>query len=229
MSGFVLTQCFMDKEKLETLSKQPARETLMLLWAFLVLEADEGFTLEGIAEKSGIPREIVKLGCSCLLQIGMIEQQGSDQEQKGTPDGGPQKIRGLLADTPLDKLTDNEIEVLIGKRGRERLELVCEIAAETWKRTKKEIRSPGGYLNVLCGSLKIPDWYTPKNFTETRPQSKLNDFWEALSEQERQNHLLRAKNSMPETMKNAPPEAIEAVAKEIAWNEHLFDWVRERV
>jgi hypothetical protein len=230
---FVMKKCFTEKSKLATISKQPAREILMLLWAFLILEADEGigFPLEAIADKSGIPVEIVKLGFSLFLQLGMIEQRENNQQPaQDKQDNGPfQKIRSLLAGTPLDKVTDSEIKELEEKYGKERLELVCEIAAEIWKRTKKEIRSPKGYLYVMCGSLKVPDWFTPKNETGGRQQSKLDDFWESLSEQERQNHLLRAKNSMPESMKNAPPEAIDAVAKQNAWNEHLFDWVREQL
>jgi len=244
---FVLKKSFLDKSNLEVISKQPAREILMLLWAFLVLEAGKKigyfleadeisqFTPETLADKTKIPQGIVKLGFSLFLQLGMIEQQGNEQQQeaKQQSETGFQKIRSSLSGMPLDKLTDAELEVLERKHGSERLELVCEIAAETWKKTKKEIHSPGGYLNVLCGSIKIPVWYTvkgDKGDTEAGSQSKLKDFWDALSEEDRKSYLLRAKNSMPESMENAPPEAIDAVAKQIiAWNEYLFDWVREQL
>jgi len=236
----------MNKTKLEVISKQPAREILMLLWAFLVLEAgkqtgdfleaDENnqLTPEMLADKTKIPLEIVKLGFSLFLQLGMMEQRDNNQQQEATqqPEMGFQIIRSSLPGTPFDKLTDTELEALERKHGRDRLKLVCEIVAETWKKTKKEIRNPGGYLNVLCGSIKIPDWYTlkgDKGDTESTSQSKLEDFWAALPEKDRKDYLLRARNSMPESMKNAPSEAIDAVAKGIAWNEHLFDWVREKL
>lgn len=237
---FVVKKGFLGKSQLEKISQQPAREILMLLWAFMVLEASRGTgevleidatnTLmpEILANKTKIPIAIVNLGFSLFLQLGMLEERDLNHPQIGN---GFQK---LLTGTPLEVLTTDELENLKNKYGQERLELVCTLIVETWKKNRKEIRNPGGYVNSLCVSLKIPNWYaekTEKNKTETKtePQSKRQNFWDALSEQDQKIYLQRAKNSIPASIiKDAPDDMLEAVAQQIAWNEHLFDWVREQ-
>lgn len=236
---FVVKNCFLEEKRIETISQQPAREVLMLLWAFLVMETsrNNGDSLvidetnivlpETLAHTTKIPLEIIKLGLSLFIQMGMVEQRKIGQQPQND---GFKKVRASVSGTPLDKLTDTELETLEGKHGKERLETVCEIVAETWKKTKKDIHNPGGYINTLCGSLKIPSWYALKNEPKAESQSKLHSFWEALPEQDKKNYLQKAKTSIPASIiKDAPADMLEAVAQQIAWNEHLFDWVREQV
>lgn len=251
---FILEKCFLDKGKLKVVCNQPARETLMLLWAFVLMEAmiDESddlsvdggiwITPEALSARTNIPLEIVKLGFSLFLQLGMIEQVSQEQENNKEPEQDRNNIslpelRQILIGTPLDKITDNELEALSDKHGVDRLALVCQIAAETWRRNKKEIRSPGGYLNVLCGKMKIPDWFSQATTTEDsgstvstdgQARSKIQELWESLSDQQQQNYLLKAKLSIPESIRQTPlqSEMTEAIAREIAWNEHLFEWVK---
>jgi len=254
---FTLKNCFLDKSKLKVINTQPARETLMLLWAFVLMEAmiDESddlsidrsvwITPKALSARTDIPLEIVKLGFSLFLQLGIIEQMSGEnnkrtddkeQERNGNIISLPE-LRQFLLETPLDKISDRELLALGDKHGADRLAMACQIAAETWRRNKKEIRSPGGYLNVLCVSIKIPDWFTPassiiedsrRTTDGQQARSKLQKLWESLSDQQQQNYLLKAKHSIPESIRQSPlqPAMMDAIAREIAWNEHLFQWVK---
>ncbi|HBI14523.1 MAG TPA: replication protein [Desulfobulbaceae bacterium] len=70
-------------------------------------------------------------------------------------------IRLLLCDTPLEKISDGELDGLVQRHGMERLLEAADIAAETWRRTSMEVHNPGGYLQSLCTALVVPDWYVP--------------------------------------------------------------------
>jgi hypothetical protein len=51
---------------------------------------------------------------------------------------------------PLSGITYLEIQALSARYGSEQLIKAADIAAETRRRERKEIRNPGGYLNALC-------------------------------------------------------------------------------
>jgi hypothetical protein len=70
-------------------------------------------------------------------------------------------IRLLLSDTPLEKISDGELDGLAQRHGTERLLEAADIAAETWRRTAMEVHNPGGYLQSLCTALVVPEWFVP--------------------------------------------------------------------
>ncbi|MHB8810990.1 MAG: phage replisome organizer N-terminal domain-containing protein [Desulfobulbaceae bacterium] len=70
-------------------------------------------------------------------------------------------IRILLSDTPLEKISEGELDGLAQRHGTERLLEAADIAAETWRRTSMEVHNPGGYLQSLCAALVVPEWYVP--------------------------------------------------------------------
>ncbi len=86
-----------------------------------------------------------------------------------TPENRQEKNRGekttteqtrlLLADTPFVKISDSEILGLEERHGAKRLLQAADIAAETWRRNREDKHNPGGYLNALCTSMMVPDWY----------------------------------------------------------------------
>ncbi|MFZ5798113.1 MAG: phage replisome organizer N-terminal domain-containing protein [Thermodesulfobacteriota bacterium] len=65
-------------------------------------------------------------------------------------------IRLLLSETPLEKISDGELDGLAQRHGTERLLEAADIAAETWRRTAMEVHNPGGYLQSLCTGLVVP-------------------------------------------------------------------------
>lgn len=71
------------------------------------------------------------------------------------------EIRLLFAETPLDKITDKELNNLKKRYEPEQLLKAADIAAETWRRSREELHNPAGYLNSLCTSLIVPEWYVP--------------------------------------------------------------------
>ena len=71
------------------------------------------------------------------------------------------QIHLLLSETPLSKISGQELRVLVKRHGFERLFQAADIAAETWRRNRKEKHNPGGYLHSLCLSLMVPEWYVP--------------------------------------------------------------------
>ncbi len=70
-------------------------------------------------------------------------------------------VRSLLAETPFVNVSDEELASLEKRHGHERLMLAADIAAETWRRKPVDRHNPGGYLNTLCASLVVPEWYVP--------------------------------------------------------------------
>jgi predicted phage replisome organizer len=67
----------------------------------------------------------------------------------------------LLAETPFVKISNKELTSLAKRHGAECLLQAADIAAETWRRNPEERHNPGGYLNTLCSSLVVPEWYVP--------------------------------------------------------------------
>ncbi len=125
-----------------------------------------------------------------------------------------QTIRRLSAGTPFNRITDQEITCLIERFGSERVMQSADIATETWHRDKKNIKTPFGYLQKLCQSHTVPDWYespekrnamkeaaaerknieakklTEQQEAEARESLERDTFWSSLSEVDRQKHRI---------------------------------------
>jgi hypothetical protein len=121
--------------------------------------------------------------------------------EKTSKETTTEQLQLLLSGTPLSEITDEGIRILTNRHGIERLSLVADIAAETWRRERRAIRNPGGYLNTLCNSHVVPDWYV--SLEERRARLK------EAEEQERQ--IARA---VEEKRTN---EEKEALAREEYW------------
>lgn len=150
------------------------------------------------------------------------------------------KIRLLLSGTPLSGISDLEIQTLSARYGPEQLIKAADIAAETCRRERVEIRNPGGYLNALCGTLVVPSWYLPpeerkararaaeerrlatikaegeqKAVAEKEAKAK-EELWTSLSEADRQGFSAAARASISVGLQ-APAVAVAAIAKSMAW------------
>lgn len=158
-----------------------------------------------------------------------------NREEKTTTD----EIRLLLSGTPLSKITDRELQGLVKRHGLERLAQAADVAAETWRRDREERHNPGGYLQSLCSSLMMPEWYIPfperkalaealqrrKGEVEAEQASQKareeaqiaarNAVWESLSEEEREEYRSAALAGLPAGI--APAMAVTAMAKLLAW------------
>ena len=155
-----------------------------------------------------------------------------------------QTIRRLSAGTPFSRITDLEINGLIELFGSERVMQSADIATETWHRDKKNIKTPFGYLQKLCQSHSVPDWYEPsekrnakkeaaaerKNMetkklteqqeSEARESLERDKFWCSLSEVDRQKHRdeFKASSSLFEDFNG---DILDGLAKHTAWDNRL--------
>jgi predicted phage replisome organizer len=149
-------------------------------------------------------------------------------------------IRLLLCGTPLDAVSDRELQALAGRHGLEQLTQVADIAAETWRRDRGEIGNPGGYLQSLCSSLVVPAWYEPPAKRQARVlaarQKKVDDlraleverqdaekevqvreaYWSSLSTADREEYLATVKAATHHSFQ-LPEVAVVATAKTLAW------------
>lgn len=149
------------------------------------------------------------------------------------------EARMLLADTPFSKITEQEIHTLLTRHGKDLLLVAMDIATETWRRDRKEITNPGGYLQTLCCSHVAPHWYQPRELRvlkeieanalklvarkakeeesakEEHEMKIINDIWSSLSEAEQNSFYAEAIASMPIGF-TGPEVAIIALAKNIA-------------
>lgn len=151
-----------------------------------------------------------------------------------------EQVRQLLSGTPLSGVSDLELKVLVRRHGIERISLICDVAAETWRRDQKEIRNPGGYLHSLCDSLVVPSWYEPpeerkamaakaeelriarmrleeeKRASAEKETAEKDVLWSSLSDTDRENFRTAVIASLSYGMK-WPAVAIDAGAKSLAW------------
>lgn len=158
-----------------------------------------------------------------------------NRREKTTTD----EIRLLLSGTPLSKITDRELQGLAKRHGLERLAQAADVAAETWRRDREERHNPGGYLQSLCSSLVMPEWYAPfperkalaealqrrkgkveaeQTSQKAREEAQIaarNAVWESLSEEEREEYRSAALAGLPAGI--APAMAVTAMAKLLAW------------
>ena len=166
------------------------------------------------------------------------ENQTRDQsiEKKTTTE----QVRLLLSGTPLSEVSDPELQVLVKRHGFERLSMVADVAAEIWRRERKAVRNPGGYLHSLSTSLVPPAWYEPpdmrtakaseaeerrcaarkaaeeeKAAAEKETQEKDN-FWSSLSDADRESFRSEVTASMTSGF-SWPAIAVTSLAKSLAW------------
>jgi len=168
-----------------------------------------------------------------------------NREDKSRKEKTTDEIRMLFSGTPLSKITPKEMHGLAKRHGFERLAQAADIAAETWRRSsREEMHNPGGYLQTLCSSLVVPDWYLPlekrKELSEAARRREaaveaekakqaaqeeehivaMTAGWESLTDDQREGYIKKALASAPKDIK-PPPVAILAIAKQMAWNESL--------
>ena len=156
--------------------------------------------------------------------------------EKTTTEG----VRLLLSQTPLSHISDQELGGLMQRHGPGRLRQAADVAGETWRRERNEIRNPGGYLNTLCEALVIPDWYVPPEERQKRAQAtrrrqevqaaglvaqqmaeeienKARDqLWQSLSDSERDQFCTVARDEYP-VGTHAPEGVVQILAKIKAW------------
>jgi len=163
-------------------------------------------------------------------------QEKNRIDKKTTTD----RVRSLLAETPFVNVSDKELTSLEKRHGPECLLQVADIAAETWRRNPEERHNPGGYLNTLCSSLVVPEWYVPfserKKAADRSPHRKeiveaekaslaaaqekaeraaKEEVWSALSDKQRRVFLERARDSMPVGI-NPGKTVLEILARDLA-------------
>ena len=146
-------------------------------------------------------------------------QDKSREEQTTT-----EKVRLLLSGTSLAKISNQELQGLESRHGLERLLHAADIAAETWRRNREDKHNPGGYLQSLCASMVVPDWYVPYEQrravakdeqhrtrlvgiekASSRAQEKAKDeamdaLWNSLSAEQHEEYLRKALASFPENI-----------------------------
>lgn len=195
-------------------------------------ERDKILVLPVLPEKSRDSHD----GMSC----DVTKENRTDENRKETT---TDEVRLLLSGTVLSNISDLELKSLVKRHGTEHLLLAADVAAETCRRERKDIRNPGGYLQSLCVTLVTPEWYIPLNIrilqTRSSQERKAADFvkentlkvqeeeqsmlrnsiWESLTDEERNMFRSEVLSGMPANM---PPEllpeaSITAMAKLLAW------------
>ena len=168
--------------------------------------------------------------------VTLENRQEKNRVEKTTTDS----VRLLLSQTPLANISDQELGALLQRHGAERTRLAADVAAQTWQRDRAEIRNPGGYLNRLCETLVVPDWYVPQAERQKREQAarersemktaeqaarqaaeeienKARDqLWQTLSEEERQPFCAAARRECPAGVETSE-EVVVILAKLKAW------------
>jgi len=163
-------------------------------------------------------------------------RQEQNREEQTT-----ETVRLLLQDTPLSRISDHDLQDLQQRHGIERLMQAADVAAETWRRKREDPRNPGGYLQALCASLVVPEWYVP--FAERQKRAKAmqqqqetiasqqkaikaqeeaasaerDALWNGLAEEAREHFRSLALADLPGGV-NAAAGVVQILAKMKAWN-----------
>ena len=177
-----------------------------------------------------------KTGKETFKNRDSLTEETTDITQKTTTE----QIRLLLSGTPLSKISEKELMVLIKRHDSERVMQAADVAAETWRHESKEIRNPGGYLQAFCVDLVIPEWYEPPHVraanaeaaaerkraendkheelkkAEAQESKERDDYWHTLSEEDQKKFIEDEKNSSP-IGKFIPEIGVVALAKSKAW------------
>jgi hypothetical protein len=149
--------------------------------------------------------------------VTLENRQDKNRGEKTTTD----QVRLLLFETPLSKISDLGLQGLAKRHGLEWLKQAADVAAETWRRSREEVHNPGGYLQSLCASLVMPDWYVPcaerttlaeaaqrqkaaveaelagRKAREEAPTSARNTLWKSLSDEQREGYRFMALAGLP--------------------------------
>ena len=165
--------------------------------------------------------------------------QENRQEQNRVEKTTTAQVRSLLAGTPFIRIAEGELQSLIERHGPDRVLLAADVAAETWKRSPKDRHNPGGYLNSLCASLIIPEWYVPfadrkKAAEESRHRKKkieeeqavqkareekermaTETLWNSLPDEQRKEYLEKVRAGLPAGV-DPPDTVIEIMARGLA-------------
>ena len=166
--------------------------------------------------------------------------QENRQEKNRVDKTTTNSVRLLLSETPLANISDQELGVLLQRHSAERMLLAADVAAQTWRRDHAEIRNPGGYLNRLCETLVVPEWYVPLEERHRQEQAakrrcemqtaeqaarkaaeeienKARDrLWQSLSEEERLPFCAAARRECPAGVETSE-EVVVILAKLKAW------------
>ena len=166
--------------------------------------------------------------------------QENRQEKNRVEKTTTNSVRLLLSETPLANISDQEVGVLLQRHSEERMLLAADVAAQTWRRDHAEIRNPGGYLNRLCETLVVPEWYVPleerhrqeqaakrrcemqtaeqaaRQVAEEIENKARDQLWQTLSEEERQPFCAAARRECPAGVETSE-EVVVILAKLKAW------------
>jgi len=172
------------------------------------------------------------------LQVTQSNATETDAEKENKKEKQHNDIRILFADTPLCRITVQELSALAVRHGTKQLMLTADVAAETWRRDKRDIQNPGGYLQSLCSSLVVPSWYLSPESRKTKAKTTeerrlasnqareakdsegekeliaIETYWCCISEEDRHKFHLAAKES---NSGFEIPSAIFSIAKNFAW------------
>jgi len=165
--------------------------------------------------------------------------QENRQEQNRVEKTTTEHVRSLLAGTPFIRIAEGDLQSLIERHGPDRVLLAADVAAETWKRAPKDRHNPGAYLNSLCASLIIPEWYVPfadrkksaeeslrrkKKIEEEQAVQKAREekermatetLWNSMPDEQRKEYLKKVRAGLPAGV--APPDTvIEIMARGLA-------------
>jgi len=177
-----------------------------------------------------------KTGKETFNNRDSLTEETTEITQKTTTE----QIRLLLSGTPLSKISEKELVVLIKRHGSERVMQAADIAAEKWRRERKEIKNPGGYLQTFCVDLIVPEWYEPPEVRnarsedtaerkriearkmeeqlaeEARKAQERDDYWCSLSDEERQKHREDFRATAP-FLQDLKDDFLDGLAKLNAW------------
>lgn len=178
-----------------------------------------------------------KAGKETCNNRGTLTEETAYITQKTTTE----EIRLLLFNTPLFEISDKDLKILIKRHGSNRLFLVADIAAEAWKRDRREIRNPGGYLQTLCESHSVPVWFVPLNVRTAKAEAAAErkrakeqkqiaqkdaekqeaqaryDYWTSLTDEDQLKYRNEARESS-QLFSDLDGDPLNAIAKQIAWD-----------
>jgi len=194
-----------------------------------------------ISDTGGSDKNDIPPGCN-RWHPGVSGVTPKENQTKESPDemDTNEQVLTLLLGTPLSKISEMELRNLIDRHGLDRVKKSADIGAETWRKGHKEIVNPGGYLQTLCTSHVVPTWYEVPEVREAKrraseerkklaiqkeqeasaaeklEENERNRYWQSLSAEERDLHILTAKESSAFTA-NISLATIEMVAKCNVW------------
>ena len=172
--------------------------------------------------------------------VTLENRQEQSREEQKRKEQTTDRARLLLSQTVLSHISDQELGALLQRHGPERMHLAADVAAETWRRDRGEIRNPGGYLNALCENLVLPDWYVScadreKRAQETRRRQEMqaagqaahqvaeevenkarDQLWQSLTEEQREQFCAVAQEDCP-VGTQASGDVVVILAKMKAW------------